>query len=80
MIRVKNATPKIDFLKEDFELREFKNYYQDIKNKFKDKTIYFFLGHMKFLLSIKNKFEGYRKFLSVMKEKGKKCIFIIYKI
>ena len=60
MIRVKNATPEIYFLKEDFELREFKKYYQDIKNKFKDNTIYFFLVHMKFLLSIKNRFEGYR--------------------
>ena len=78
MIRVKNATPEIDFLKEDFELNDFKKFYLDIKNKFKEKTIYFSLDHMKFLSSIKNKLEGYRKFLSVMGDKGKKNVYLQY--
>ena len=78
MIRVKNATPEIDFLKEDFELNDFKKFYLEIKNKFKEKTIYFSLDHMKFLSSIKNKLEGYRKFLSVMGDKGKKNVYLQY--
>ena len=78
MIRVKNATPEIDFLKEDFESNDFKKFYNEIKNKFPNKTIYVSLDHMKFLSSIKNKLEGYRKFLSDMGEKGKKNVYLQY--
>ena len=78
MIRVKNATPEIDLIKEDYETEEFKKLYQGIKNKYKDKTIYASLDHMKFLASIKNKLEGYRKFLNDMGEEAKKNVYLQY--
>ena len=78
MIRVKNATPEISLIKEDFETEEFKKLYEGIKNKYKDKTIYASLDHMKFLASIKNKLEGYRKFLYDMGENAKKNVYLQY--
>ena len=78
MIRVKNATPEIDLIKEDFETEDFKKFYEGIKNKYKDKTIYVSLDHMKFLASIKNKLEGYRKFLYDMGENAKKNVYLQY--
>ena len=78
LLRVKNATPEISFIEEDIKSDEFKKYYHAIKDKYKDKTIYASLDHLKFLASIKNKLEGYRKFLRELGDDAKKNIYIQY--
>jgi len=81
MIRVKNVTPEIDLLKEDIENEEFKNYYNEIKNKYNDKCVFVSVDNLKFLPSIKNKLEGYKKFLSDFSENEenlKKNVYLIY--
>ena len=79
LIWVKNISPEIDLLKEDIEQEEFKKYYNEIKTKYGNKkNIFVSVDHMQFLLSIKNKLEGYRAFLRELKEKAKKNIFLLY--
>ena len=79
LIRVKNISPEIDLLKEDIKEEEFKKYYNEIKMKYANKkNIFVSVDHMHFLLSIKNKVEGYRAFLRELKEKAKKNVFLLY--
>ena len=73
LIRVKNISPEIDLLKEDIKEEEFNKYYNEIKKKYGNKkNIFVSVDHMHFLLSIKNKLEGYRAFLRELKEKARK--------
>lgn len=79
LIRVKNISPEIDLLKEDIKQEEFKKYYNEIKQKYGNKkNIFVSVDHMQFLLSIKNKLEGYRAFLRELKEKARKNVFLLY--
>lgn len=79
LIRVKNVSPEIDLLKEDIKQEEFKKYYNEIKEKYgKKKNIFVSVEHMQFLLSIKNKLDGYAAFLRELKEKSKKNVFLLY--
>ena len=79
LIRVKNISPEIDLLKEDLQQEEFKKHYNEIKQKYGNKkNIFVSVDHMQFLLSIKNKLEGYRAFLRDLKEKARKNIFLLY--
>ena len=78
MMKVKNATPEISFIEEYIKSEEFKKYYDEIKNKYKNKTIYASLDHLKFLASIKNKLEGYRIFLREMGEDAEKNVYLQY--
>ena len=79
LIRVKNLSPEIDLLKEDIKQEEFKKYYTEIKQRYGNKkNIFVSVDHMKFLLGIKNKLEGYRAFLRELKEKAKKNVFLLY--
>ena len=79
LIRVKNISPEIDLLKEDIKEEEFNKYYNEIKQKYGNKkNIYVSVDHMHFLLSIKNKLEGYRAFLRELKEKARKNVFLLY--
>lgn len=78
LIRVKNVSPEIDLLKKDINSEEFKNYYNDLMEKYKEKQIFVSADHVKFLLSIKNKIEGYRKFLRELREKSNKNVFLLY--
>ena len=79
LIWVKNISPEIDLLKEDIEQEEFKKFYNEIKTKCGNKkNIFVSVDHMQFLLSIKNKLEGYRAFLRELKDKAKKNIFLLY--
>ena len=79
LIRVKNISPEIDLLKEDIKQEEFNKYYNEIKEKYGNKkNIFVSVDHMQFLLSIKNKLEGYRAFLRELKEKAKKNVFLLY--
>ena len=79
LIRVKNISPEIDLLKEDIKKEEFKKYYNEIKLKYGNKkNIFVSVDHMHFLLSIKNKLEGYRAFLRELKEKARKNVFLLY--
>ena len=78
LLRVKNATPEISFIEDDIKSDEFKKYYHAIKDKYKDKTIYASLDHLKFLASIKNKLEGYRQFLRELGDDARNNIYIQY--
>ena len=79
LIRVKNISPEIDLLKKDIKEEEFKKYYDEIKSKYGNKkNIFVSVDHMQFLLSIKNKLEGYRAFLRELKEKARKNVFLVY--
>jgi trehalose 6-phosphate synthase/phosphatase len=79
LIRVKNISPEIDLLKEDIQKEEFKKHYNEIKEKYGNKkNIFVSVDHMQFLLSIKNKLEGYRAFLRDLKEKARKNVFLLY--
>ena len=79
LIRVKNISPEIDLLKEDIKEEEFNKYYNEIKKKYGNKkNIFVSVDHMHFLLSIKNKLEGYRAFLRELKEKARKNVFLLY--
>ena len=77
LIRVKNVSPEIDLLENDIKSDEFKNYYDDLMKKYGHKQIFVSVDHMKFLLSIKNKLEGYRKFLRCLGN-AKKNVFLLY--
>ena len=79
LIRVKNISPEIDLLKEDIKQEEFIKYSNEIKMKYGNKkNIFVSVDHMQFLLSIKNKLEGYRAFLRELREKAKKNVFLLY--
>ena len=79
LIRVKNISPEIELLKKDIKEEEFKKYYNEIKTKYGNKkNIFVSVDHMQFLLSIKNKLEGYRDFLRELNEKAKKNVFLLY--
>jgi len=79
LIRVKNISPEIDLLKEDIKQEEFKKYYNEIKAKYgHKKNIFVSVEHMQFLLSIKNKLDGYAAFLRELREKSKKNVFLLY--
>ena len=78
LIRVKNVSPEINLLEKDINSVEFKNYYNELTNKYKNKKIFVSVDHMKFLVSIKNKLEGYRKFLRELVGKEKKYVFLLY--
>ena len=78
LIRVKNVSPEINLLENDINSDEFKNYYNDLIEKYSQKRIFVSADHMKFLLSIKNKLEGYRKFLRGLGEKANKNVFLLY--
>lgn len=78
LIRVKNVSPEINLLKKDIESEEFKNYYEYLMKKYINKKKFASADHMKFLLSIKNKLEGYRKFLRDLGEKANKNVFLLY--
>ena len=82
LIKVKNISPEIDLLKEDINQAEFKKYYNEIKTKYVDKkkkkNIFVSVEHMQFLLSIKNKLDGYAAFLRDLHEKAKKNVFLLY--
>ncbi len=79
LIRVKNISPEIDLLKEDIKKEEFIKYSNEIKMKYGNKkNIFVSVDHMQFLLSIKNKLEGYRAFLRELREKAKKNVFLLY--
>jgi len=68
LIRVKNVSPELDLIKNDIYSDEFKYYYHELEKKY-DKSVkkYIFISveQTKFLLSIKNKLEGYKKFLEM---------------
>ena len=79
LIRVKNISPEIELLKKDIKEEEFKKYYNEIKSKYGNKkNIFVSVDHMQFLLSIKNKLEGYRAFLRELREKARKNVFLLY--
>ena len=82
LIKVKNISPEIDLLKEDINQPEFIKYYNEIKTKYidkkKKKNIFVSVEHMQFLLSIKNKLDGYAAFLRELHEKAKKNVFLLY--
>ena len=78
LIRVKNVSPEITLLEKDINSDEFKKYYNDIIKKYENKNIFVSLDHMKFLVSIKNKLEGYRKFLKDLRTKASKNVFLLY--
>ena len=79
LIIVKNISPEIKLLKEDIKQAEFKKYYDEIKAKYgHKKNIFVSVEHMQFLLSIKNKLNGYAAFLRELWEKSKKNVFLLY--
>ena len=78
LIRVKNVSPEIKLLEKDINSGEFKKYYNDLIKKYENKNIFVSLDHMKFLVSIKNKLEGYRKFLKDLRTKASKNVFLLY--
>ena len=79
LIRVKNISPEIGLLKEDIKEEEFNKYYNEIKSKYgHKKNIFVSVEHMHFLLSIKNKLDGYAAFLRELREKSKKNVFLLY--
>ena len=79
LIRVKNISPEIDLLRKDIKEQEFEKYYKEIKEKYKHKkNIFVSVEHMQFLLSIKNKLDGYAAFLRELREKSKKNVFLLY--
>ena len=78
LIRVKNVSPEIDLIENDIKSQEFKNYYDDLIKKYGHKQIFVSTDHMKFLLSIKNKLEGYRKFLKSIGGNANKNVFLLY--
>ena len=78
LIRVKNVSPEIKLLENDINSEEFKKYYDDLTKKYSEKKIFASVEHMKFLVSIKNKLEGYRKFLRELGEKANKNVFLLY--
>ena len=79
LIIVKNISPEINLLKEDIKQDEFKKYYEEIRAKYgHKKNIFVSVEHMQFLLSIKNKLDGYAAFLRELREKSKKNVFLLY--
>ena len=78
LIRVKNVSPEIKLLEKDINSDEFKKYYNDLTKKYSEKKIFVYTDYMKFLVSIKNKLEGYRKFLRELGEKANKIVFLLY--
>ena len=66
LIRVKNVTPEGDLIKNDINSDEFIKYYKELEKKHdknKKRQIFVSIEQIKFLLNIKNKLEGYKKFL-----------------
>ena len=66
LIRVKNITPEADLIKNEINSDEFIKYYNELEKKFdksKKTQIFIAIEQTKFLLNIKNKLEGYKKFL-----------------
>ena len=78
LIRVKNVSPEIELLYNDISSDEFKNDYTELTKKYVNKQIFVSIDHMKFLVSIKIKLEGYRKYLRELGEKANKNVFLLY--
>ena len=78
LIRVKNVSPEIELLYNDISSDEFKNDYTELTKKYVNKQIFVSIDHMKFLVSIKIKLEGYRKCLRELGEKANKNVFLLY--
>ncbi len=78
MIRVLKVTPEIDYIKEDSSSEEFKKFYDNIKQKYPNKSIFVSLDDMKMLTSIKTKMEGYKKFLDDLGDNISKCVYLLY--
>ena len=78
LIRVKNVSPEISLLEKDINSEEFKNYYDELTKKYKNKQIFLSVEHMKFLISIKNNLEGFRKYLRKLGAKANKNVFLLY--
>ena len=78
MIRVQKVTPEIDYIKEDSSSEEFKKFYDNVKQKYPNKSIFVSLDDMKMLTSIKTKMEGYKKFLDDLGDNISKCVYLLY--
>ena len=77
LIRVKNVTPEISIIKEYQKDPLFIQKYNEITNKYKDKTIFLAMDHLYFTITIKNKLVAYKRFLSANAERDKKVVFLI---
>ena len=79
LIRVKNITPEEDLIKEDINNEEFIMYYKELEKKFdknKKKQIFVAIEQLNFLSCVKNKLQGYKKFLENVDTS--KNLFLIY--
>ena len=78
MIRVHKVTPEIDYIKEDSSTEEFKKFYDRIKNKYPNKSIFVSVDDMKMLSCVKTKMEGYKKFLEDLGDNISKCVYLLF--
>ena len=81
LIRVKNVTPEESLIKNEIISDEFIKDYNELEkkhNKKIKKQIFVTIEQVKFLSNIKNKLEGYKKFLANNKTDFAKNLFLIY--
>ena len=77
-IRVNNITPEPELIKNVIEKEEFKTLYNQLKNKNKNKIVFVSIDSIQFLITIKYKLEGFRRFIEDLNENRDKIIYYQY--
>ena len=78
IIRVNNITPEPDLIKNIIEDNEFKIKYNELKNINKDKFVFVSIDCVQFLITIKQKLEGLKRFIEDLGENKNKIIYYEY--
>ena len=79
IIRVKNITPDLELIKDDYNSKLFQSKYKEMKEKYKNRFVFVSIDHIQFLSTTIQKLEGYRRFLRDINIKyHTKTIFLLY--
>ena len=78
IIRVNNITPEPDLIKNIIEDNDFKIKYNELKNINKDKFVFVSIDCVQFLITIKQKLEGFKRFIEDLGENKNKIIYYEY--
>ncbi len=75
---VKHISCETSLIKEEIKKEDFINLYEELKNKHKGKFVFVGIDKINFLSGIRNKLEGYRRYLRDLGDKYKDNILVQY--
>ena len=75
---VKHVSCETELIKDEINKDDFKSLYNELKKKYKDKFVFVGIDNINFLSGIRNKLEGYRRFLRDLGDKYSQNILVQY--